>query len=252
MKRHFAEPRTILLTGVRLSVVVLLVTVTLACVAFAASSPGQGSNNCPSCSFIYVTSVVLDADSSATLLFRSDDYNGSNQASYTNVNGVESFLDGSGVWYLNLYAQKVGTRTVYITPDDAVGSGPTAPPASYYWQNVEITSKCMDSRGNTVPFPSLINGSSNCTFGVDFNYNGIVYKLLIGRKMNSTDPAPGTASVTCTSVNNSNQCVAWTVTVGTGASPVAANLYSETGPRTAPWAFIGQYYNSARVNVTNP
>jgi hypothetical protein len=142
---------------------------------------------------------------------------------------------------------------VYITPDDPVGTQPPAPPAGGYWQNVEISSKCMDSSGNTVPFPNLKNGSSNCTFGVDFNYNGIVYKLLVGRKMNSTDPTPGTASVACNALNSSSQCVAWTITAGAGTSPVVANLYSETGgPRSAPWVFIGQYFNSVRVNVTNP
>lgn len=253
MKRHFAEPRTILLKNARSSVVLCLLTLTLVSGTFAASNSG-GGGNCPSCNFINVTSTVFDADSSgATLHFRSDDFNGStNQATYTNVNGVESFIDSSGVWYLNLYPQKTGTRTVYITPNDPVGTEPTAPPPGEYWQNVEITSKCMDSSGNTVPFANLKNGSSNCTFGIDFNYNGIVYKLLVGRKMNSADPAPGTASVACNGINSSNQCVAWTITAGNGASPVVANLYSETGPRSAPWAFIGQYYNSVRVNVHNP
>jgi len=253
MKHHFAQVLTILLQGIRaLSALVLLITLVLLCGAFAASSTaGPGGTQI---TVTNVTSTVFDTDTlGVSLLFRSDDFNGSNDASYTNVNKVESFIDSAGVWYLNLYPQKTGTRTVYITPDDPVGTQPTAPPAGQYWQNVEITSKCMDSNGNTVPFPNLKNGSSNCTFGVDFNYNGIVYKLLVGRKMNSTDPTPGTASVACTALNGSSQCVAWTITAGAGTSPVVANLYSDTGgPRSAPWVFIGQYFNSVRVNVTNP
>jgi len=230
---------------------VLLTALTLVSGAFANSSSGGGSRS--KTTITNVTSTVFDVDTSgATLLFRSDDFNGSNEAAYTSVNNIESFITSSGVWYLNLYPQKTGTRTVYITPDDAVGTQPAAPSASYYWDHVEITSKCMDSNGNTVPFPSLTNGSSNCTFGVDFGYNGIIYKLLIGRVLNATDPTPGKASVACNAVNSSNQCVAWTITVGNGASAVVANLYSYTGTRSAPWVFIGQYYNSVRVNVTNP
>jgi hypothetical protein len=245
---------TILALSYRFTLTLLLLLSLVNGAAQASSSSGGGGGSCPTCNYINVTSTVFDTDTSgAPLLFRSDDYYGIGQAIYTNVNNVESFIDSSGVWYLNLYAQKTGTRTLYITPDDAVGSEPTAPPPNWYWRNVEITSKCMDSFGNTVPFPNLTNGSSNCTFGVDFNYNGIVYKLLIGRVLNATDPSPGTAILACDAVNSSRQCVAWTITAGTGTSPVVANLYSDTGgPRSAPWVFIGQYYNSVRVNVNNP
>ncbi len=201
-----------------------------------------------------VTSIVYDTDSSGgSLLFRSDDYNGVGQATYTAVNNIQSFITSTGIWYLTLYGQTTGTRLMYITPDDPVGAEPTAPPAAYYWQNVEITSKCTDSSGNIVPLPNLVNGSNHCDFMVDFNYNGIVYKLLIGRVMNTGDPTPGYASVACNGLNSSAQCADWTITAGNGTSPVVANLYSDTGgPRTPPWVFIGQYYNSARVRVTNP
>ena len=104
---------------------------------------------------------------------------------------------------------------------------------------MEITSKCTDSSGNTVPFPSLVNGSNTCGFMVDFGYSGTTYRLLVGRVLNATDPLPGKASVTCNAVNSSNQCVDWTIAVGDGTSPVVANLYSYTGPRRVPWVFIG-------------
>lgn len=205
-------------------------------------------------STINVTSTVYDDDTSgALLLFRSDDYNGSNYATYTGGNGIASYIDSNGIWRLDLLGQQMGTRTVYVTPNDPVGSEPPAPPARYYWQNVEITSKCTDSSGNIVPFWNLVNGSNHCGFMIDFNYSGIVYKLLIGRVMNAGDPTPGEAGVTCNAVNGSNQCVDWTITAGNSASPVVANLYSATGGHGAPpWVFIGQYYNSARVHVTNP
>ena len=31
-----------------------------------------------------------------------------------------------------------------------------------------------------------------------------------------------------------------------------SNLYSFTGPRGTPWVYIGQYYNSFRIGLTNP
>ena len=226
----------------------VFLTAFLVSAAFATSSSGGKPSTLTN-----VTSTVFDMDTSGvSLFFRSDDYNGSNQATYTNADGVVSFIDSAGSWYLNLYPQKTVTRTAYITPGDAVGTQPTAPPPGYYWNHVEITSKCMNPSGNTVPFPNLVNGSSNCTFWVDFDHNEIVYKLLIGRKLNATDPTPGKASVACNAVNSSNPCVAWTITAGNGASGVVANLYSLTGGHSAPWVFIGQYYNSVRVYVTNP
>lgn len=225
----------------------------LLAVAALSFVPGGTRASKPSVTSANVTSIVQDADSTGgLLLLRSDDFNGSNQATYTAVDNVESFIDSSGVWFLNLYPQKTGTRTVFITPNMPVASEPTAPPANYYWKNVEITSKCTDASGNTVPFPNLVNGSSTCTFGVDFGYNGITYKLLIGRVLNATDPKPGEASIACNAPNSSGQCVNWTITASDSASGVVANLYSYTGRPSAPWVFIGQYYNSVHVQVTNP
>jgi hypothetical protein len=230
---------------------VLLTALALISGALANSSSGKGGGG----TTLNVTSTVFDWDlSGALLLTRSDDHNGSNEATYSNTSdkNIESFIDSSGVWYLNLYRQETGTRTVYVTPNDNVGGQPQAPPAGYYWKNIEITSKCTDSSGNTVPFPNLVHGSSDCTFGLDFGYDGITYKLLLGRVLNASDPIPGLADVACNTVNSSNQCVAWTITAGTGTSAVVANLYSYTGGVKAPWVFIGQYYNSVRINVTNP
>ncbi|HEU5410666.1 MAG TPA: hypothetical protein VFU57_06580 [Candidatus Acidoferrales bacterium] len=215
------------------------------------SGPGAGGGS--KTTMTNVTSTVFDVDTSgALLLFRSDDFNGTNEATYTAVNSIASFIDSNGVWFLDLYPQKTGLRTVFITPNVPVGSEPAAPPPNDYWKNVEITSKCTDSSGNNVPFSSLVNGSNSCTLGVDFGFNGITYKLLVGRVLNASDPKPGTASIACNTINSNNQCVAWTITVGNSAAPTVANLYSFTGRPSAPWIFIGQYYNSARVQITNP
>jgi len=61
--------------------------------------------------------------------------------------------------------------------------------------------------------------------------------------------ADGTASVTCNSVSN-NQCVNWTITPNTaGPNATVADLFyfGKRGP-----VFIGQYYNTFRINASNP
>jgi hypothetical protein len=237
--------------GAIVSVSLILAT-SLAHIQTGSALASTGGGGKTTSSNTNVTSNVSDYDlSGALLLFRSDDYNGAGQATYTSINNVDSFLDSSGIWHLNLYTQKTGTRMVYVTPDNPVGNQPAAPRADYYWNNVEITSKCTDSSGNTVPFSSLVNGSNTCGFMVDFGYSGTTYKLLVGRVLNATDPTPGKASVTCNAANSSNQCVDWTIAVGDGTNPVVANLYSYIGRPRAPWVFIGQYYDSGRVHVTN-
>src|SRR5262249_4835150 len=66
-------------------------------------------------------------------------------------------------------------------------------------------------------------------------------------------PSPGVVTVTCNSVS-SGQCVNWTIEPNTTA-PLAnvANLYrrSSTPKPAGSWVFIGQYYNSFRISLTN-
>lgn len=71
---------------------------------------------------------------------------------------------------------------------------------------------------------------------------------------NPGDPATGLVTVTCNLVS-SNQCVSWTITPNTSArapSPTVGNLYSYTGTVKQPWVFIGQYYDTFRIDVTKP
>lgn len=212
-----------------------------------------------------VTTTIFDNDATgAQVLLRSDDYNGSGYATYVTPkvtrNSVISTIDSTGVWRLDLYSQSV--RTLWITPNVAVNTlQPVGPPAGYYWQNVEAYSECRDQSGNVVPYENLVNGSGNCTFGVDFTAGGTEYKLLMspsavppsGASCPSTGcPATGLVQVTCNSVSN-GKCVAWTITPNAGAANLnVANLFSYTGTRSAPWVYIGQYHNSFRIQATYP
>jgi hypothetical protein len=223
--------------------------------AAAENSPGaQGALN--------VTTTVYDFDATGAvqLLMRSDDYNGTGQAAYTTIDGcgnspcLFSGINSNGIWHLNLYNQSV--RTLWITPNDAIsGSQPAGPPAGYYWQNVEAYCQCYDQSGNIVPFPNLINGSNNCSLGVDFHYpngsnQGTKYKLVMSPHLPAPGPATGLANVACNAVIN-GQCTNWTITPNTAAANVTvADLYYYN--KRGALVFVGQYYNTFRIDASNP
>lgn len=218
------------------------------------AGPAQGGK--PVDTTIYLTTTVHDFDlSGAELLERSDDYNGTDQATYSNAlnAGVASIINSAGVWHLDLFNQKQGVRTLWITPNDVYNSSASSVPgAAYYWKNVETYSACRDQNGNIVPFQNVLTSSGNCSMGVDFNSNGVVYKLFMGPALPGPGPATGLVTVTCNSVSGS-QCVSWTIVPNMNAPNVTvANLYSYTGGRKSPWVFIGQYYNTFRIDSTKP
>lgn len=209
-----------------------------------------------------VTTTVHDyaSDGVTQLLLRSDDYNGSGQASYG------SFITSTGELELLLLSSK-SVRTVWITPDDPAGSEPPGPPAGYYSYDTAVRSDCFDQNGNIVPLANVVTSSGNCKLGVTFYSGGTVYKLLMspfpfsgsgdGTPICPTSgcPATGLAMVTCQKVTNS-QCVSWTIVPNTSAANAnIANLYMESsskGPGGAAWIYIGEYYNTFRIDVTNP
>lgn len=241
MKSRFIERKSILHGGIAaLCSVVLLVSM------LAAKTSITG-----------VTTVVHDSDSAGTeLLMRSDDYEGSGQATYTStiVNGE---LD------LSLLNQSL--RTLWITPNDPVGSQPVGPPAGYYFQGVQSLSRCFDQNGNTVPLENVLTSSGNCKLGVNFESDGTLYKLLMSPFPFSASgdgtptcpsagcPATGAVTVICNKVSN-GQCVSWTISPNENSpNPNVANFYwYHSQGRNATWVFIGQYYNTFRIDVTNP
>ena len=241
MKRQFAEHHAIRHRGIKGSCLIGLLLTSL--VASAGKKPGNTN----------VTTTVHDyaSDGVTQLLLRSDDYNGSGQAIYGSV------IDSSGELEFGL-----SVRSVWITPDDpVVPSEPAGPPAGYYSSNTTIRSDCFDQNGNIVPLANIITSSGNCKLGITFFPGGNSYKLLMSPFPFSGSgdgtpkcppagcPATGLATVTCNKVSNAH-CVSWTIVPNTSAAnPTIANLYSGSG---LYWIFIGQYYNTFRIDVTNP
>lgn len=215
-----------------------------------------------------VTTTIFDTDSTgAQVLFRSDDANGVGQATYVTggkgTNTVNSLIESNGEWQLDFGG--ASPRGFWVTPDDAIdGSQPAGPPPGLYLHPAKVYSTCRDQSGNIVPFENLVNGSGSCSLGVDFVYNGTEYKLLMnpsgvppdtGAVCPSTGcPATGVSNVACNAVSN-NRCVSWTITPNMAApNATVASLFSYTSSRTAtaPWVYIGQCYNTFRINVMYP
>ena len=203
-----------------------------------------------------VTTIIHDFDLSGNQLhLRSDDYQGSGlgQASYSAA--LDSNLSSSiycGWWSLRMYSQSV--RTVWITPNDPINSSqPAAPPPGYYSVYVEGASKCYDQNLNLVYYTNILTSSGNCGLNFDFGYNGVKYKISMSPSLPAPGPATGLVTVRC-NVVSSGQCVNWTLTPNLTAStshpPTVANLYyyAQGGKLT----FIGQYYNTFRIDLTNP
>ena len=225
-------------------------------------STSKTTSTCPAT--INVTVTVHDYDTAGTLLLvRSDDYNGSGQAQYSMTS--DPYITTNiycGKFRFNLYSQTKSNqpiRTLYITPSDAInGSQPIGPAPGYYWQNVELASGCYDQNGTMVYLQNIMTLSNNCGMILDFNSGGTKYKLSIGPGCSGCAgvPAPttGLVTVTCNSIQN-NQCVSWTfapnMTPSSTNPPTVANLYYY-GRANQPLIFVGQYYMTFRIDVTNP
>ncbi len=206
---------------------------------------GGGSNN--------VTTTVYDTDAlGAATLMQSDNYNGQGQATYTTVNNVISSMP-NGVLYLDLYSQSL--RTLFITPNDAYSPAQNPPvpipPPGYYSQYVELVVHCYDQNNNLVPLPNVTSSSGNCRLGVDFGYSGVKYKLDMGPVLPAPGPATGFVNENCNAVSG-GLCVNWTITPNpNGSLANVANLYYWA--RGGKLTYIGgQYYNTFRINVSNP
>lgn len=227
------------------------------------ASAGKSASHTPVDSTENVTTIVHDTDTSgAQLLLRSDDYNGSGQATYSAALDPNLISDlFQGAYFLRMYSQS--TRTLYITPNDAINSSqPAGPPAGYYWENVELSVRCFDQNLNQVLLENILTSSGNCLMILDFNSGGIEYKLAMGPSQSlgalKAAPATGLVTVTCNStsvVSGVTVCVNWTLTpnLSTGASnpPTVADLFY-SGTRQQGLVFVGQYYYTFRIDFTNP
>jgi hypothetical protein len=117
---------------------------------------------------------------------------------------------------------------------------------------VEVAVGCYDQNLNLVPFQNIVTSSTNCKLITDFSYNGTQYKIVMGPSGIVNGPATGVVTVTCNTVSNS-QCVNWMITPTTAPgspNPTVADLFGPASRNNS--GFIGQYYYTFRIDVTNP
>jgi hypothetical protein len=208
--------------------------------------------------WINVITVIHDEDTAVPpnqYLMRSDHYNGSFQATYTNTankagtGGVRSQIDAGGGSFI-LYLGNQSLRTIWLS----LASQGAPVPDGYYYANVELYSQCFDVNNQATGWLAIPPGSSNnrCTLGVDFTSGKTKYKLAMGPTSNLS--GTGWATVSCNDGPNATTCNSWTVTPNTnpvnGNVPTVANLYQFTN--NGSLAYIGQYHNTYRIDVTNP
>jgi hypothetical protein len=205
------------------------------------ASPKSGSP-------LNVTSTVHDYTDSTNLmqnLLRSDDYNGTGQASYDTGSNFRSQI--FSMWYLDLRSQT--TRSVYVSFSQTV-NGPSNPlPDGYY--DPEVLTRCHDANGNIVDFLSVNTSDNRCSLRVDFTNGGTSYVFVMSPEAQYA--GTGWATVVCNAVNTSSACVSWTITPTPstqGPNATVANLYTvgHAGKET----LIGSYHNTYRIDVTNP
>jgi hypothetical protein len=212
---------------------------------------GQGSG-------INVTSTVHDYDTASPvpnlLLMRSDGYNGSGQATYNTggkcpSNCLTTIVGTSGGWQLDLYNQSL--RTVCLTFMTADGSTPV-PANGCYSASIEIYSRCFDANGSEIGILTIAPGTSanHCDFALDFSTaSRTKYKLAMGQP-GLTSPPTGLATVSCNS-GSGGTCNSWTIVPNMiAANPTIANLYQYS--TKGALVFVGQYYNTFRIDATNP
>ena len=228
----------------------------LICLATTAFAKDPGGASGGKHTLTNVTTIVHDTDAAGVqVLLRSDDYNGSGEATYS-PSSISTNINYDGRYFLRLYSQSL--RTLYITPNDPIdGSQPIAPPPGQYWQYVELVFGCYDQNLNIVPFQNILTSSGNCKMILDFGDNDTEYALVMGptASLPAPGPATGLVTVTCNSLSGGH-CVNWTVTPNSTASsgnpPTVANLYVFTSNHRMPLAFVGHYYQTFRIDVTNP
>ncbi len=157
-------------------------------------------------------------------------------ATYTSVNNVTSFINSVGAWQLLLNRQTA--RTLYLKLQ-SLGGMPI--PAGNYSSNIEAYSQCYDVTNVQVSLLSMVAGASNsnCSFGLDFGYGGVKYKLV----MRPSDVGTGRAKVTCNAVAG-GYCSSWTI-VNADANHMA-NLYHFV---TRGLVLDGTYTNSYSVTA---
>ena len=194
---------------------------------------GRGGPKPPPPAQLHMTTTVYDRDSAsgALLLFRSDHYNGVDQATYDGT-----IAENAG-WSLVLFNQSL--RWIWVTLSQPVaGSPPNPAPDGFYWEYVEVYSRCWNANNQEVKIQLIPAATSmnRCSFGFDFGSGQNKYKLVMGPSIPGLvhdTVGTGWATVSC-NIASGATCRDWTIVpnmiAGNGNVPTVANLYEYVKP----------------------
>ena len=175
---------------------------------------------------------------------------------YNGVSSVSSILQGglngaSRDWILDTRSSP--TRTVLVDLRTPVPNSGATPLFSWQLLPTRIIVKCHETLVGSFPAIQL-NQTVSCPMFVHFVFAGNDYRLVMSSGPGTSIDYPETnnAQVTCTAVNSSNQCTAWTVLPITQADGTVRNIARlEALCRHCP-AASGDFYLTFNFNVTDP
>jgi hypothetical protein len=182
--------------------------------------------------------------------------NDGNGQYFDGVAGVSSILQGginsaSRDWILDTRLTTT-TRTVLI---DLRAPVPNSGAVQIFsWQPVptRIIVKCLETLNGSF-LAIQLNQTVSCPAAVSFVYAGTEYRLVMssGPGVITDYPETNNVRVTCTSVNASNQCNAWTVLPITQADGTVQSIARfQTGSKSGKWTNAGDFYMTFNFNLT--
>jgi hypothetical protein len=173
---------------------------------------------------------------------------------FNGITSVSSILQGSsGDWVLDTGSST--TRTILIDLRQPVPNSGAAPPFAWELLPARIISKCHEALAGSFPAMTL-NQTLSCPTGIAFQYGGNSYGLMMTSGPNSDINYAETNNplVTCTSVDGSNHCNKWTVLPIRQPDGTIKNIarLRKALKGNNNFAFLGDYYLSFNIEVTNP
>ena len=177
---------------------------------------------------------------------------------YNGFDSVSSIIQGAncttgvwGDWELN--ALNSTTRPFLIDLRQPVPNSGAQQIFTYQYVPGRVIVKC-GGYANSGGFPAMsLNQTLSCPAFVHFTYAGTDYRLSMSSNGQPSCAETNDLQVSCTAVNSSNKCAAWTVfpiTQTGGAVQSIARL--EKFGNGGKLSSLGDFYTTFLFNVTNP
>lgn len=175
---------------------------------------------------------------------------------YNGADSVSSIIQGAncttgvwGDWELN--AIDSTTRPFLIDLRQPVPNSGAQQIFTYQYVPARVIVKC-GGYANNGGFPTMsLNQTLSCPAFVRFTYAGTSYRLAMTSNGQPSYPETNNVQVSCTAVNSSNKCAAWTVFPITQPGGPVQNI-ARLEKLGKGGGNLGDFYTTFLFNVTNP